>query len=579
MQLSLLSRCGFSCLFVAILAGVAPGGEFQVRRDIEYAKVGDVSLKLDLYIPAGEMRPPLVAWVHGGGWRDGSKDDMPLKRLVAQGFAVASLDYRLSRVATFPAQAYDSKAAIRFLRAKSRDYGVEGRQIAIAGGSAGGHLAALVGISNGVKELEGTEGDYLSTSSDVQAIISLFGGSNLQTILSQSTEHGRSMRVPALQLLLGGQPEEKPELARLASPVAHIRAVSPPLLLIHGDADPQMPPEQSRELKLAYERAGLPVTLEMLPGARHGGPEFFDDTRTALMTRFLADAIRSPRLPRPTHADISYGPSLHQVMDIYVPADLKEPAPALLWFGGIWQPGRGAPDPGRLMKAGVAVIAVGTRTMSDAVRERASPPISYVMNDAVRAVQFVRRHANEWRLDPRRIAVGGSSQGALPALYVGCAGEFAQPGSSDPVERESSQVTCVVAHRSQPSIDPQQMQEWIPGVKWGAPALGVSFEESLSRRAELLPLIKKWSPDALLHRGAASIYFENNWPLTQPDGVGEMDYKVHSPGWALGFQKLAQKAGVVCHVQFPGHPVEGYRDFFEFVEKSLNGPGRGLPAR
>lgn len=255
-------------LLLAVMLTISRGAEISVRRDIEYAKVGEVSLKLDLYIPAGELKPPLIAWVHGGGWGSGSKDDMPLKSLLAQGFAIASIDYRLSRLAPFPAQAHDLKAAIRFLRAEAGGYGLDGRPIAIAGGSAGGHLAALVGVSNGVKELEGTEGANLSTSSDVQAIVSFFGASNLQTILSQSTPHGVSVREPALRFLLGGLPDEKPELARLASPVTHVHAGSPPLLLIHGDADPQMPPEQSVELQRVYEQAKLPVTLEVIPGGK-----------------------------------------------------------------------------------------------------------------------------------------------------------------------------------------------------------------------------------------------------------------------------------------------------------------------
>ena len=180
--------------------------------------------------------------------------------------------------------------------------------------------------------------------------------------------------------------------------------------------------------------------------------------------------------------------------------------------------------------------------MEDATAAKEKEPISYVQFDAARAVQFVRHHAAKWNLDPKRIAVAGGSQGTLPALFVGCVGERANPKSSDPVERVSTKVTCVGAFRSQPSIDPKRMQDWVPGVKWGAPALGCSFEESLKRRAELLPVIARWSPDHLLSKDAPPIYFENNWGLTQPETVGEMDYKVHSPAWALGFQKLAQQA-------------------------------------
>jgi hypothetical protein len=118
------------------------------------------------------------------------------------------------------------------------------------------------------------------------------------------------------------------------------------------------------------------------------------------------------------------------------------------------------------------------------------------------------------------------------------------------------------------------MQEWVPGVKWGAPALGCGFEESLKRREELGAAIARWSPEALLHKGSAPIYFENNWGLTRPEKVEEMDYKVHSPAWGLGFQKLAEKAGVECHVKYPGQATEGYADIWDFVVKELTGGGR-----
>jgi acetyl esterase/lipase len=259
---------------------------YDVQRDLEYARVGDVPLQLDLWLPE-KQRPPLIVYVHGGAWRAGSKTDNPLATLVNDGYAVASVDYRLSTQAPFPAQVHDIKAAIRFLRAQQSGLGIDARKIVIAGSSAGGHLAALVGVTNGNKELEGTVGTHLDQSSDVQGIISLFGASNLRTILGQSTEHGLSVRVPALQLLLGGQPTEKPDLAKLASPVEHVDVHDPPLLLIHGDADPQMPPEQSKELAAAYQRAGLPVKLILIPGAVHGGKQFYDPERLAIMKAFL----------------------------------------------------------------------------------------------------------------------------------------------------------------------------------------------------------------------------------------------------------------------------------------------------
>lgn len=288
---------GFLALLVILLAAIAARASDAPRvvSDIQYARVGDQHLTLDLYLPrksAGELgKPPLIVWVHGGAWRSGSKKDMPLGSLVEGGYAVASVDYRLTPVARFPAQVHDIKAAIRFLRAKQGEFGYDARRVAVAGNSAGGHLAALVGVTNGHADLEGTIGGFAAQKSDVQAVISLYGMSNLTTILAQSTPHGLGVRVPALQLLLGAQPEDAPQLARLASPVFHVDERDPPLLLIHGDQDPQAPINQSHELQGRYESLKVPCQLVVLHGSKHGGPEFFDAERCKLMATFLAQHL------------------------------------------------------------------------------------------------------------------------------------------------------------------------------------------------------------------------------------------------------------------------------------------------
>jgi acetyl esterase/lipase len=278
--------------------------------------------------------------------------------------------------------------------------------------------------------------------------------------------------------------------------------------------------------------------------------------------------------PAPTAADVSYGPSPVELLDIYVPTDGKGPFPVLIWFGGIWKPAKHAADPRRFLSQGCAVVAVETRTMSEPPTTNGDPPISLVMNSAVRSVQFVRLNAAKWNLDPNRIAVGGGSQGTLPALYIGTAGDRAKPQSADPVERVSTKVLCVAAYRSQPSIDPKRMQEWVPGVVWGAPSLGCTFEESLKRRDELLPIINRYSPDALLHPGTPPIYFENEWGLTRPESVTEVNYKVHSPAWAVGFQKLAEAKGVTCYVKYPDHPTEKYKDIWDFLVQEMKSPSK-----
>ncbi len=292
-----------------------------------------------------------------------------------------------------------------------------------------------------------------------------------------------------------------------------------------------------------------------------------------LIALLAVTPIHGAEPPKPTHGDVPYGVHPHQLIDIHLPPKGDGPFPVLMWYGGIWKASKHAVDVNRFFPHGIAVIAVEVRTMEDATADKVKEPISYVLEDAMSAVKFVCENAEKWNLDPKHIALGGGSQGALPALYVGC--------------KAPELVTCIAAYRCQPTIDPQRMQEWVPGVKWGAPALGCSFEESLKRRDELLPVIKKWSPDWLLHKNATPMYFENEWGMTKPEDIIETktdakgkktekrtpitqnNYDVHSPAWAVGFQKLALAAGATCYVKYPGHPTEGYEDIWNFIVKQL----------
>jgi acetyl esterase/lipase len=283
-------------VLLALPGIVAPHlGHAQMARDLKditYAMVENAPLGLDLHMPAGVSKPPLLVWVHGGAWSAGTKAQYP-KDFVARGFAVASLDFRQTTQAPFPANVLDIKAAVRFLRAKAGDYGYSADKIAIAGASSGAHLAALVGVTNGDARLEGKEGNYLDQSSSVQAIVSYFGASDLNTILAQSTPFGLKVREPALERLLGALPDKAKDLASLASPVTHIDKTDPPLLLLHGDLDPQMPINQSHELQGAYQNAGLDVDFYVVHGAAHGGDAFFSGDRLDRAIAFLNRTIGS----------------------------------------------------------------------------------------------------------------------------------------------------------------------------------------------------------------------------------------------------------------------------------------------
>lgn len=282
----------FAGLVLALGTAMSPAQAApRVIKDVKFASVAGTDLALDLYLPESGKPTGLLVWVHGGAWRAGSRASVEVQGLTARGWAIASVDYRLSTVARFPAQVHDIKAAIRFLRAHAGEYGYPAGRFVVGGSSAGAHLAALVGVSNRNAELEGTVGADAASSSEVQAILSLYGASNLTTILGQSTPHGLNVRVPALELLLGATPEASPELARQASPVFHVDASDPPLLLLHGDQDNQMPINQSHELAGAYEKLKLPVRFVVVHGAGHGGPAFTSDEQLGLIDTFLRQSL------------------------------------------------------------------------------------------------------------------------------------------------------------------------------------------------------------------------------------------------------------------------------------------------
>jgi acetyl esterase/lipase len=263
--------------------------QMTTHTDLAFANTGERDLLLDLYLPDGVAQAPLIVWLHGGAWRAGSKENVEALDIVEQGFALASVGFRNSGEATFPAQIHDIKAAIRFLRARAADYGYDASRIAVWGVSSGGHLAALTGVSNGSAALEGTLGEHVGESSDVQAIVDYSGPANLRTILHQSTPHGVGVRAPAMEALLGKPVEDESiqDLVTLASPSLQVSANAAPLLLMHGVQDNQVPINQAIELQQAYEAAGRHVEAEWILEATHGSGEYFRSPYLEQVVDFL----------------------------------------------------------------------------------------------------------------------------------------------------------------------------------------------------------------------------------------------------------------------------------------------------
>ncbi|MBK1832906.1 alpha/beta hydrolase [Roseibacillus ishigakijimensis] len=256
-------------------------------RDLVYGEVGGKELHLNLYLPAFSLRScPLVISLHGGGWSSGSYASPGAEWLTGYGFAVASVQYRLSGEAVFPAQIHDVKGALRWLRARAPYYGYDARRIGAVGVSAGGHLAMLAGVSAGHPELEGTVGGNEGEDSSVQAVVDYFGASDL---LLRSRSQPRATEPPGsvVHKLLGGAVREHPERARLASPAFHVHAAAPPLLVIHGGKDPQVLVDQAERMIACYQEKGLTVESEILPEEKHGGARFFSPAWQYRVATFL----------------------------------------------------------------------------------------------------------------------------------------------------------------------------------------------------------------------------------------------------------------------------------------------------
>jgi acetyl esterase/lipase len=251
----------------------------ELFRDIIYAKAGDIPLMLDIYIPKGTKDPlPLIVWISGANW-SGNRFPYPAVRAVSRGYVVACIGYRSIDSAAWPAQIYDCKAAVRFLKANAEKYYIDPKRVGAGGPSAGGHLAAMLGTSGDVKDLEGDLGNS-EQSSRVQAVCDFFGWTDLNPDIlrdvaeklvasKQISKIGDTLDNPIAKLL-GGRISENREKAAQASPITHVTKDDPPFLIMHGDMDTLVPLSQSERLEKALKDAGVEAKLVVVKGAGHG---------------------------------------------------------------------------------------------------------------------------------------------------------------------------------------------------------------------------------------------------------------------------------------------------------------------
>lgn len=249
--------------------------------DLPYVTRGHERQKLDLYVPLEKDKKlrPVIVRIHGGAWRHGDKSTQrSIANYVKRGYIGVAINYRFSQHATFPAQIEDCKAAIRWLRAHAKEYGIDPNRIGVMGSSAGGHLAALLGTTGDSDVFD--VGENLEFSSAVCAVVDNFGPTNFSR-----SEGASPAAYSAVHQLLGGTVAEKQDLAKSASPIVYVSSADPPFLIMHGDKDPLVPILQSELLHASLSDAAVPVTYFKIEGGLHGGEAF--------NSRFYRDAINS----------------------------------------------------------------------------------------------------------------------------------------------------------------------------------------------------------------------------------------------------------------------------------------------
>jgi acetyl esterase/lipase len=273
----------------AVPATPRPPAGSIVHRDLAYVSRGHPRQKLDLYRLSGKVRP-LVIHVHGGAFLAGDKGEGVPFEYLAQGYAVASINYRLSGDALFPAQIQDCKAAVRWLRANAAVYGLDPDRFAALGTSAGGHLAAMLGTTGGTRELE--VGENLDVSSRVQAVVDFFGPTDFLQMDAHRVSGGQVHDAPDSpeSRLVGGAIQEHRDAVARANPITYLSKDAPPFLIVHGDADPLVPHHQSELLVASLRKVGVAVTFYTVAGGGHGS--FNDPTVPQLAREFLATHLR-----------------------------------------------------------------------------------------------------------------------------------------------------------------------------------------------------------------------------------------------------------------------------------------------
>ncbi|QDU60780.1 acetyl esterase [Planctomycetes bacterium Pan216] len=273
--------------------------------------------------------------------------------------------------------------------------------------------------------------------------------------------------------------------------------------------------------------------------------------------------------PTPTKANVPYGPHPKQQLDFYQ-AESDEPTPVLFFVhGGGWRGG----DKARVLfldqclKNGISVVSTNYRLIPDVKEDTSQPPVKYCLDDAARALQFVRSKADEWNIDKTRIGACGSSAGGFTSLWLAFHPEMADPKSDDPISRESTRLSCAVVRGPQTSLDPKQLREWLPTFHYGPHAFNLpNFQTFLDKREELMPWIKEFSPYELATSDDPPVYL---YFVDEPKMGQAVKDPVHSANLGLGLSQKLDDVGVEYVLKHRGTKDAKQPDQISFLKQHL----------
>jgi acetyl esterase/lipase len=291
--------------------------------------------------------------------------------------------------------------------------------------------------------------------------------------------------------------------------------------------------------------------------------------------------------PEPTASDVAYGrDSERQKFDFWkAPSDAPTPL-VLLIHGGGWVNGSkesyGTASIQPYLDAGISVAAINYRFIAQAMEQKVEPPVKACVHDAARALQTLRSRAKEWNLDPKRVGATGGSAGACTSLWLALHDDLADPGSDDPVARESTRLSCAAVSGAQTSLDPKELREWIPNAIYGGHAFGFAakgrtrpqeFDLLIEHREKVLPWIREYSPLELLSKDDPPLYLDYPNQKTPPVlGQKEPD-PTHSALYGIKFAEKARALGLECVVAYPaGAPDATYGSVAKFLVAKLKAP-------